>query len=169
MDKAVRLSGLGRADAYVVAMHTRTVIASLVALTATLGAGLAIAAPAQAAGAITFSHIQYNSPGSDTRSNSSLNAEYVRLHNNSSKNIAMKGWTVRDAQGHVYTFGTYTLHTGASVTLHTGKGTNTSTNRYWGSGNYIWNNTGDTATLKNSPGTKIDVCKWGDGSGSTNC
>ena len=150
-------------------MNTRTVIASLVAVTAALTVGLATTAPAQAAGAITFSHIQYNSPGSDTGSNSSLNAEYVRLHNNSSKNIAMKGWTVRDAQGHVYTFGTYTLHAGKSVTLHTGKGSNTSANRYWGSKAYIWNNTGDTATLKNAPGTKIDSCKWGDGPGTTNC
>ena len=124
------------------------------------GAALVLGGPAGAASSISFGRIQYNSPGSDTRTNTSLNAEYVRIHNSASHGISLKGWTVRDASGHVYTFGTYTLGAGKTVTLHTGKGTNTSTNRYWGSGNYIWNNTGDTATLKNSGGTRIDVCSW---------
>lgn len=31
-------------------------------------------------------------------------------------------------------------------------------NVYWGSGNYIWNNTGDTATLRNASGKTVDTC-----------
>jgi hypothetical protein len=31
---------------------------------------------------------------------------------------------------------------------------------YWGSGNYIWNNTGDTATLRNASGKTLDTCSW---------
>ena len=34
-------------------------------------------------------------------------------------------------------------------------------NLYWGSRAYIWNNTGDTAYLKNSVGTLKDSCGWG--------
>lgn len=125
-------------------------------------AGLAVAAaPAEAATpSVTFNRIYVNSPGSDNRSNSSLNAEWVRLKNNTSKSIQLKGWTVRDKSGHVYTFGSFSLGSKKTVYVHTGKGTNTSTNRYWGSGNYIWNNTGDTATLKNSAKSTIDTCSW---------
>lgn len=141
----------------------------------TLGLGLVaaltlVAAPAEASTPSThFSYAYYNSPGSDTRSNTSLNAEYVRLHNSSSSNRSLTGWTIRDLSGHVYKFGTYTLRAGTSVTLHTGKGTNTSTNRYWGSGSYIWNNTGDKAILKNSSGVTIDTCSWGSSGSSTTC
>lgn len=124
--------------------------------------GIAVAAsPAEAATpSVTFNRIYVNSPGTDNRSNASLNAEWARLRNNTSKSIQLKGWTVRDKSGHVYTFGSFTLGSGKTVYLHTGKGTNNSTNRYWGSGNYIWNNDGDTATLKNASRSTVDTCSW---------
>lgn len=129
-----------------------------------------VASPAEAATpAVHFSYAYYNSPGSDTGSNTSLNAEYVRLHNSGSTNRSLTGWTIRDASSHVYTFGTFTLKAGTSVTLHTGKGTNTATNRYWGRSAYVWNNTGDKATLKNSSGTTIDTCSWGSSGSTTTC
>lgn len=141
----------------------------------TLGLGLVaaltlVAAPAEASTpAVHFSYAYYNSPGSDTGSNTSLNAEYVRVHNSASTNRSLTGWTIRDASGHLYKFGTYTLRAGTSVTLHTGRGTNTATNRYWGHSGYIWNNSGDKAILRNSSGTTIDTCSWS-GSGSyTTC
>ncbi|WP_202805881.1 lamin tail domain-containing protein [Actinopolymorpha alba] len=125
---------------------------------------------AEAASSIQFGRIQYDSPGSDTGSNASLNAEWVVLKNVGSRAVSLRGWTVRDAQRHVYTFGTFTLNSGASVTLHTGTGTNSSTHRYWGSRAYIWNNSGDTATLKTASGTTADTCAWtSTGSGYKNC
>ena len=69
----------------------------------------------------------------------------------------------------MYRFGTFTLKAGASVRLHTGHGTNTATDRYWNQSQYVWNNTGDKAILKNKAGTRIDVCSWGNGPGSTTC
>jgi hypothetical protein len=57
------------------------------------------------------------------------------------------------------------------VTVHTGKGTNGkpgAADRYWGSGNYIWNNTGDTATLRSATGKTINTCKFKKGV-ATNC
>jgi hypothetical protein len=124
-------------------------------------------------GSVQFTRIQYNSPGTDTGSNASLNGEWVRLTNKTSKTINLRTWTVRDASAHVYTFSTdVNLGAGKSVTVHTGKGTATSTDRYWGrtgSAGYIWNNGGDTATLRTGSGKTIDSCKWGTGSGVTSC
>src|SRR5258708_1363861 len=103
------------------------------ALIALLGiAGTAFTATAAQA-AIKFTYIQYNSPGTDTGSNTSLNAEYVTVKNTGTARHVLTGWTVRDASGHVYKFGSYSLCAGCSVKLHTGHGTNTRTNRYWGS------------------------------------
>jgi hypothetical protein len=139
---------------------TRT--ARLIALL--LGAALwLVAAPALATNpTLHFSKAYVNSPGSDTRSNASLNAEYVVVSNASySTAYRLTGYTIRDRSGHVYRFPTFTLRARASVTVHTGRGTNTSTNLYWGSVNYIWNNTGDTAYLRNSAGTLKDSCSWG--------
>ncbi|MCY1139131.1 lamin tail domain-containing protein [Actinoplanes sp. Pm04-4] len=133
---------------------------------------VAVATPALAAEApVYFSRIYYDSPGKDTRSNASLNAEWFRLSNSTKKAIQLKGFTVRDAANHVYTFGPYVLNPGKSVTVHTGKGTNgkpAATDRYWGSGNYIWNNTGDTATLRSATGKTINSCKFKKGV-ATNC
>jgi hypothetical protein len=123
--------------------------------------GLAMLALIPAAGAgVKISKIYFDSPGSDTGSNSSLKAEWIRLKNTGSTGRSLSGWTIRDTSSHVYRFGTFTLRAGYSVTVHTGSASNTSTNRYWGSGSYIWNNTGDKARLRNASGTAIDACSY---------
>ena len=134
---------------------------------AALLAAVAIAALAFAAvhsGAhghrIQIHEIYYNSPGTDTGSNSSLNAEWVRLYNTSSSKISLTNWTLRDAAGHVFKFATYTLGAHSYVKIHTGHGTRTQTDRYWNQNWYIWNNTGDTATLRDSGGGTVDSCRY---------
>jgi hypothetical protein len=118
--------------------------------------------PANALAAVRITKVQYDSPGSDTGSKSSLNAEWVKIKNKGSKGVSLSGWTLRDTAGHVYSFGSFKLKAGRTVTVHTGKGSNGSKHRYWGSGAYIWNNDGDTAKLKK--GTKLkDKCKWAGG------
>jgi hypothetical protein len=131
-----------------------------------------VSADAATVPAVSFTRAYYNSPGTDNRSNTSLNAEYVRLTNNTSKAIQLKGWTVRDTSNHVYTFGSFSLAAHKNVYIHTGKGTNGkphAVDRFWGSGNYIWNNTGDTATLKNTKAKKIDTCSWKNKGSVTSC
>jgi hypothetical protein len=109
-------------------------------------------------------------PGSDTGSNSSLNAEWVRLTNKRSYTINLSYWTLRDKTGYKYTFSSdYRLAPGYNVYIHSGKGTNTSYHRYWGRGWYVWNNTGDTAYLRNSASTLIDTCSWGSSGSYTYC
>ena len=115
---------------------------------------------AEAAGPIQFGRIQYNSPGTDSTTNASVNGEYVVIKNLGTTARALTGWTVRDAQNHVYKFGTFTLGAGKSVVLLTGKGTNTSVTRYWLLGWHVWNNTGDKAYLRTSTGAVMDYCAW---------
>lgn len=141
-------------------------------LSAVAAAALVVipASSASAAPAIQFTKAAYDSPGKDDRTNGSLNAEYVTLRNTTSASIRLDRWTVRDKARHVYTFGTnVVLKPGATLWLHTGRGTNDAAHRYWGSGNYIWNNTGDTAYLRDPRGTQIDVCGWGKGTGTVAC
>jgi hypothetical protein len=110
--------------------------------------------------AIQITKVYYNSPGSDTGSNTSLNAEWVRITNTGTTSRYLTGWTLRDAQGHIYKFGTFKLAAGARVYVHTGKGTNTASHRYMQRGWYVWNNTGDKATLRRADGVWIDSCSW---------
>ncbi|SDS27978.1 lamin tail domain-containing protein [Actinopolymorpha singaporensis] len=146
----------------------------LIGLVSSLAIGLAVSlaatVPAQAATpAVMFTMAYYNSPGTDTGSNTSLNAEYVRLKNTRTYAINLKNYTVRDKSNHVYTFTSFSLGAGKSVYIHTGKGTNTSVHRYWGRSAYVWNNTGDTAYLRNNNGTQLDTCSWGSTGSYTYC
>lgn len=130
---------------------------------AILGAVMMLAPAAQAAASPVVIHeIYYNSPGKDTGSNWSLNHEWVQLHNRTSRTINLTHWTLRDRAGHVYRFGTYRIKPGGYVKIHTGRGTNTQTNRYWRRGSYVWNNDGDTATLKNASGVVRSRCSYDD-------
>jgi hypothetical protein len=134
-------------------------------LTATIigiATALMAAAPATAAPSLRFHGAQYDSPGKDTRSNASLNAEWVSLVNTGKKAVNLNGYTIRDKAGKVYRFGSVSIAgNGGRLWLHTGSGKNDARNRYWGSGNYIWNNTGDTAYLRNAKSTIVDTCTWG--------
>jgi Lamin Tail Domain len=139
-------------------MKTRLLAVALLII----GGAVATTAPSATATTpgIRITAIYFNSPGSDSGSNSSLNAEWVRIKNFTSHRKALTGWTLRDASAHVYHFPTFHLAAGAAVKVHTGHGSNTAGNLYWRSSYYIWNNTGDTATLKNSAGTVIDRCSY---------
>jgi hypothetical protein len=140
---------------------------------ATLIAPFAVSAQAATtatAGQIQFRLIQYNTPGSDLPvTKAKLNQEFVTLKNTGTTSRNLTGWTVEDLAGHVYKFGSFTLKAGSKVVIHTGSGTNNSTNRYWGRGYYVWNNTGDTAKLHNASGKWKDSCSWGNGPGSLYC
>src|ERR1700755_2293716 len=92
----------------------RIIIAGL----AVLGLVLAIQLPAQAAARMQFGEIFYNSPGSDRGGATSLNHEWVQLHNTSGARITMTGWTLRDAANHVFHFPAFTIRPHAYVKIH---------------------------------------------------
>jgi hypothetical protein len=136
---------------------------SIIAMSAmVLGAAVAVAGPAEAVTpSLRFHGAQYDSPGKDNRSATSLRNEWVSLINSGSTSVNLNRYTIRDKSNHVYTFGNVTIAgKGGRIWLHTGTGTNTTTHRYWRSGNYIWNNTGDTAYLRNASGKALDNCSW---------
>lgn len=81
-----------------------------------------------------------------------LNDEYVTLTNTGATEINVAGWTISDAAGHTYEFGDHTIAPGASLTLHTGTGETTATDAYWRATSPVWNNGGDTVTIRNESG-----------------
>jgi hypothetical protein len=81
----------------------------------------------------------------------------------------LAGWTLRDEQGHVYTFPRTRVGPGHSFTVHTGKETDYRHQRVLGEDWYVWNNSGDTATLQNRTRAVVDSCSWGNGDGTTTC
>lgn len=122
---------------------------------------LTTAVPAQAATPVAqFVRVWYDSPGSDFRSNASLNAEYVIIKNTTKKPLDLEGWILRDETGYKYVFGDVTVKAGKKIIVRTGQGEDTTTTLYWGRKQYVWNNDGDTATLRNATGKKIDTCGW---------
>lgn len=137
-------------------MLVRAVLASVGCLVLLGTSGVS----AEAASPLQFGRIQYNSPGADSATNLSVNGEYVVIRNLGTTARSLTGWTVRDAQSHVYKFGSFTLGAGKTVVLRSGTGLNTRTTRYWGTGYHIWNNTGDKALLRNAAGTAMDSCAW---------
>ena len=107
--------------------------ALLIVIACLVVASSLIALPANAASAIQFRKIQYDPSGSDVpATNYQLNREYVTMTNTGTTTRTLTGWTVRDLANHVYTFPSFKLGPGKSVRLHTGKGTNDSSNLYWG-------------------------------------
>ena len=110
--------------------------------------------------AVRITTIRYDAPGVDGRAARSLNGEWIRLRNFAGRPVALRGWTIRDAQGHVYRFRTNTLAAGSAVTIHTGPGRNTAAHRYWGRATHVWGNTRDRATLRTATGAVADVCRY---------
>lgn len=109
---------------------------------------------------VRIARIRFDPPGSDTNSNHSRDEEWLRLLNPGRAPRYLRGWTVHDASSHVYRLPAVKLAGGHTVTIHTGDGRDTSTDLYWGASDYIWNNGGDTATLRNAAGDKIDSCSY---------
>lgn len=133
----------------------RRVILSVAALAVI---AVSFATSVQAASPVQIRRVYFNPPGTDTGSNSSLNGEYVLLKNVTGTARTITGWTISDAQRHVYKFRTFRLGAYRYVYVHTGHGSDTTLHRYWNSSAYIWNNTGDRATLRNARGTLVDYC-----------
>lgn len=135
---------------------------SILAATVAAASALVLApAPAQAAPTVQITRIWYDSPGTDRRQNSSLNAEYIRIRNNTSKTVKIGGWRVHDKTGYTYRFEAgRTLPPKATLTLRTGQGDDGSSSVFWGRRAYVWNNEEDTGYLRNSAGKLVDSCGY---------
>jgi micrococcal nuclease len=85
-----------------------------------------------------------------------LDDEYVTLRNAGNEALDLSGWTVSDAAAHTYTFpeGAEIAPNG-TLTLHTGSGEDGDGHYYWGRGSAVWNNGGDTVTVRNANGSVV--------------
>jgi competence protein ComEC len=99
-------------------------------------------------GALALADVHADAEGDDREN---LNDEYMILENTGSDTLDLSGWTISDAADHTYTIpdGT-TIAPGDTLTIHSGSGSDTALDLYWGSGTPIWNNGGDTVTVRNS-------------------
>jgi hypothetical protein len=87
-----------------------------------------------------------------------LKDEWVKVTNKGSSPVLLTGWRIEDdGSKHTYTFPSYTLNSGSTTVVYTGKGMDSATELYWGSGNPIWNNDGDTAYLFDSSGKLVST------------
>ena len=143
---------------------TACVVLGLAAVVAS-GPATAGAAPA----GVRISSVYFDPPGSDTGSDASLNSEYVRI-TNTARTAASSPATPSPMPRDTGTkFPTTALNGGASLRVHSGFGLNNPTNRYQRSSNYIWNNTGDTATLRAGSGALIGRCSYSDAISPKTC
>lgn len=103
-------------------------------------------------------------PPSVTVTDVSGGDEYVVIENTSSQTVDLDGWTLSDETDKTYTFGTVALSSGETVVVTTNEtpdGTAPATDYTvnWDAGN-VWNNGGDTATLRNESGVTVDTFSY---------
>jgi len=78
-----------------------------------------------------------------------LNDEYIIFENTGNSSLDLSGWTLSDDADHTYSFSNgFALGPSDTVTIHTGEGSDTSSDLYWGLESPVWNNGGDTITVR---------------------
>ncbi|GGJ66716.1 lamin tail domain-containing protein [Streptomyces brasiliensis] len=123
----------------------------------------AMALPASAAGPRHDAHRdQVAIGGVHSRSDRSLNGEWVEIRNNGRGDVNLSGWTLSDSQGHTYTFRRFWLDDRSTVRVHTGFGRDSSRDLYQNLRRAVWDER-DTATLRDNRGRFIDATSWGYG------
>jgi micrococcal nuclease len=84
--------------------------------------------------------------------------EWVELVNEGDQPIDLSGYTLKDEANHIYTFDDFYLEPNRSVRLYTSNGRDTDSKLYWGLGiDTVWNNSGDTAYLRDPNGSLVDL------------
>ena len=145
-----------------------------------LTCSMVAAAPAYAA--LTITKIYFNPVGADSGDPGHIRKEIVVIKNTGSHAVRLDGWRIHDAgRDHVYVFGdrrrgddVFTdvkLRPREYVRVHSGRGQDSATvtthgdvpmhyDFYWDLDNYVWNNDGDRAILRNRAKGVIDRCAY---------
>lgn len=118
---------------------------------------------------IRITRVSYDPPGPDSGNNADINREWVAIKSFGQRPRQLKGWTLRDASGHVFLFPAYRLPPNTTVVVHPGDGWGARHDLYWGMEYHVWNDTGDHVTLWHRDGRRIDRCQWGEGDGLAEC
>ncbi len=86
--------------------------------------------------------------------------EYVEIRNDDTRPIQLQNWTLRDIANHVYTFPSFVMQPLQVCRVYTNQNHPEYCSFNYGSGSAIWNNTGDTAYLRDTVGTLIDTYSY---------
>lgn len=87
-----------------------------------------------------------------------VNGETVTVRNDGLATADLTRWTLADSSGkNVFTFPAYSLAPGGVVVIHSGRGSPSGTDLYWGKTVGIWNDRGETATLRDASGAVIST------------
>ncbi len=87
-----------------------------------------------------------------------LNGETVTIRNDGLATVDITRWTLSDAGGkNVFLFPSLILPPGGVVVVHSGRGSPMATDLFFNKNTGIWNDTGDTATLRDASGAAISV------------
>lgn len=95
------------------------------------------------------------------RNADALNDEWVDVTNDGSSDLDLTGWTMENEEGETYTFPDgFTLAAGSTVRVHTGSGTDSSSDLYWGSSMFRWDNDADRCTIYDADGDLAQDASW---------
>ncbi len=98
--------------------------------------------------------IHANAPGND---NENPNGEWIEIANQGAQPVQLRGYTLKDAANHIYTFGNFTVNPNSSFRLYSGSGPDNAQNLYWGfTDDSVWNNDSDSAFLRDAAGALVD-------------
>lgn len=98
---------------------------------------------------VAITAAQFDAPGDDRKN---LNGEWVQITNSGDSPVDMTGWILDSSGERLYTFPGFSLASEASVKVFTGQGVDSASELYIGMRSPVWNNKGDTATLKDATG-----------------
>jgi LysM repeat protein len=82
-----------------------------------------------------------------------ITEEGVELDNNSNGVVELKGWTLSDGNGNVFTFPEYRMFPGGRVLISTRAGTATPRVLYWGRSQPLWGDASTVITLTDDKNT----------------
>ena len=115
-------------------------------------------------GQVGIVSIVYNPEGDDVA------GEYVMLENTGRSELDLTGWTLNDESDNTFTFPLLVLGSGKKVKVWVRSGPDSAENVYWGrDGAAVWNNSGDSAFLRDSAGTLIASCAYEGGGVEVDC
>ena len=86
--------------------------------------------------------------------------EYVAIRNDDTQSIQLAGWTLRDVANHVFTFPSFVMVPGQVCRVYTNENHPEWCGFNYSSGSAIWNNSGDTAYLRDSGGNLVDTYSY---------
>jgi competence protein ComEC len=82
--------------------------------------------------------------------------EYVEIQNEESQPVQLQGWSLSDESNHIFTFPAFVMQPSQICRIYTNENHPEWCGFNYGSGEAIWNNSGDTATLRDGQGNIVN-------------